>query len=72
MAPNEVSSLGARVGAVEQRAAVHEAVCEQRYKALDLKIMAIFAVQGAILLVILGGNTVVHAIQRFSSGIPHP
>ena len=71
MAPGGVASLGARVGSVEQKQAVHEAVCEQRYKALDLKIMAIFAIQGMILLVLLGGNTVVTAIQRFSAGA-HP
>lgn len=69
MPPPAASSLGPRLSEVEQKLAVHEAVCAERYKALDLKLMVILGVQGAILVMLAGGTPVANAIRSvFGAG----
>lgn len=62
------NSFGPRLSDVEQKMAVHEAVCAERYKALDLKILLILTVQGVIIAILLGGSPVAAAIRRVFGG----
>lgn len=53
---------------MEQKQAVHEAVCAERYKALNLKFAVIMSIQGVILLMLAGGSPVAAAIRHALSG----
>lgn len=55
--------LETRVADVEQKIAVHEAVCAERYKAMNMKLAAILGVQGIILVALAGGSPVAAAIR---------
>jgi hypothetical protein len=79
MAPNEVSSLGARVGALETSLALaqadakaelkrHEAVCEARVAMFNFKQNISLAISALILTILAQGSPVVAAIQRVFGG----
>ncbi len=82
MAPNDVSSLGARVGALETSAALiqhearaelirHQTECDGRYAMINSKQNIQLVGIGLIFMVLLGGSPVASALQRIFSGAPH-
>ncbi len=61
MAP--AGPLEVRVTDVEMKVAVHEAVCAERYKALNVKLNAILGLMVIILVALAGGHPVAAAIR---------
>lgn len=82
MAPNEVNTLGQRVGALETSVALvraeasatmknHETDCNGRYAMINAKQNIQLIGIGLIFMVLLGGSPVASALQRIFSGAPH-
>ena len=82
MAPNEVVTLGQRVGALEISVALakqeaeasmtnHQTECEGRYAMINAKQNIQLVGIGLIFVVLLGGSPVAAVLGRIFAGAPH-
>lgn len=58
----------ARVAALERQFAVHEAVCGERYKAINFKLNVVVGGIGIILAAISAGDPLVAFLRRLAGG----
>ncbi len=59
----------ARVAALEKQVAVHEAVCGERYRAINFKLNVVVGGIGIILTAVSAGDPFVHFLRRvFGAG----
>lgn len=61
-------SIDDRMRVVEQRVAVHEAVCSERYKALTVRLNIAIALLLVVVTALAADNAIMSGIKRISGG----